>query len=203
VTFNGDEQQTLTNLFSNIGWSLVTGPKLSGKTYRLLHCAHHYPKDDKDLVWFNFDGITSEVDGISRVSQLLHFRNCHIYLELEVLLHRFLSKLRFGSIVIFDNIRLLQQRLAGIGTACLSMQDVDKQNQQKIVYFFKRLFSTCKIHSKSLAFVVVTDSVLLLDDAVDFDVRVSVGPLSDAAADDMIAAIKHTVVSTSLYFATF
>jgi hypothetical protein len=200
VIFDDDQEQTLTKLFHRVGWSVITGPKLSGKTCRLLHCAHNNcPRDEKDCVWLNFDGIVSETDGISRIAQTLFFRKCISYADVESQINQYFCSLRLGSVVVLDNVRLGHKRLTGIGTGSLLLHDCGRGSQQKIIHFFKKILSICRLHSRSLSFIIVTDYPEIVSKEVHFMDRVTIGPMDGKSADRMVDSLEKSV-RTVFYF---
>jgi hypothetical protein len=193
----------LTALFSRVGLSGVTGSKLSGKSCRLLQCAHDYHKSNagKDIVWLDFDGISSELEGVTRIGQTLYFRRCMSFAQLEPALTSFLNGLREGSVVVFDNVHLQQDhmRLHGVGTGKLVLKHFCPNNyhHHSVLAFFRQLLHLCHNNHKNLAFIVATDAPDSLSDShsgIKFEEIVNIGPLGDAVADELITALQHSTV---------
>ena len=172
---------------------VVSGARLSGKTCRILHCAHNFPKDDKDFIWINFDNINSEVEGISRVAQQLCFRKCHLIEDLEARMSKLLSCLKPGSVVVLDNVQLTEKRLSTVGSRSdsASLLDCNTSARQQVVSFFKRFLAICKSSGGTLSFVVIADDPEPLRSVVSFVDELVIGPMSNA--DELISTLQSTV----------
>jgi hypothetical protein len=165
-----DQESDICRLFHRVGWSLITGARLSGKSCRLLHCVHtevmNKEENNRDYIWIDFDGVTNEMEGIARIACTLYLRRClqygvhgHKWQAFEQELSSFMSGLRLGSVIVLDNVRLRHQRLHGIGTSKMAVLDsFDKSKQAKLLSFFRRLMDSLNVHCRSLSIIIVTDS---------------------------------------------
>lgn len=112
----------------------ITGPKLVGKTHRVLHILHSNvsintlpnnpsqslsDKDrknltsqsiikpspfDRDVVWVDLARLDRQTDGIARVSSQLFLRKCNSMEDLVSALNKLLSSLRPTSLFVLDNV---------------------------------------------------------------------------------------------------
>ena len=194
IHFDPGQIDFIHTCFQRSGWYAITGPRLSGKTCRVLHCAHNFPKEDKDFIWINFDNINSEVEAIARVAQQLCFRKCHTIADLDDQMRRLLVAVKARSVVVLDNIQVNERRLSAVGSSAdggPSLQACNVSARQQVVSFLKRFVAMCKVHGGTLSFVVIADDCEPFRTVVPFVDELVIGEMSNP--DDLILTLQHTV----------
>lgn len=178
--YSPGEELLLANSLRHPGWTAISGPKLSGKSHRLLQLLHSFSgqsiEQERDCVWIDFAGVDFDVDGVARVASQLFLRRCHLLTDLSTHFPELLRSLRNSAIVVFDNIAV---------DPTLS-EDAFRSYSS----FLRALFDLCKPFESSLTFVVVAENIFQLKSLVTFNSEVVVGPLDVDTAVEMASTLR-------------
>ena len=139
VFWDEAQREVMINaLTSNTGWISICGPKNSGKTCRILDACLDLPVD-RDCVYIDMSKVSTEMECVSRVISQLHLMECSTKESFNTCFNKFLSELKFGSVVIFDNI------------------DGDEKAETITSFssFATAIFKLCEPFETSLCFVIV------------------------------------------------
>ncbi len=163
VYVNSDDEVELHMIVRTPGWTGITGGHKVGKTTQLLQVAHHFQAESKlDVLWIDFAALDySDVDGIARITSQLFIRGCQLLSHLDSALTTYLSKLKPGSLVVFDN----------IATSNSTLQTEPRN------LFLLHFFQLCSKFQSTLSFVVVADDLEHLRSIIRFEKRHTLGPL--------------------------
>lgn len=104
-----DEMLVFNELISSMtpAWAVISGPKYSGKTHRLLTACHLTRSSGevvKDYVWIDLAGVSNDKEAISKIASQLCFRGICDMEQLSLCLFSYLKALRAGSVVVVDNV---------------------------------------------------------------------------------------------------
>ena len=86
-----------------IGFYVINGPALSGKTSRVLALSHKLPVD-RDCIWIDLFKTANDMELISRVCSQVHLKNCVGKPDFTKEFKSFLSTLNKKSVIVIDNL---------------------------------------------------------------------------------------------------
>jgi len=166
----GQREEMVTALNNNTGWLSICGPKYSGKTCRVLDACSLLPVD-KDCVYIDMAKVSTEMECTSRVVSQLHLMECNTKESFTVRFNQFLSELKFGSVIIFDNL------------------DGDEKSEtiNSFSSFAAAIFKHCEPFETTLCFVIVGRHMTNLSFAVQ---TINIPPLQ--------AEVAHNFAKTLL-----
>lgn len=99
----GQMESMIRTLNTNIGFCIVNGPALSGKSARVLGLCHRLPVD-RDCVWIDLFKTSNDMEIISRACSQLHLKDCVGKPDFIRVFRSFLSTLNKKSVIVIDNI---------------------------------------------------------------------------------------------------
>jgi hypothetical protein len=214
VYFDAGQEQELTTAITSLGFSCITGPTLSGKTARLRHVMKQVIKDSnntvvragRDVVWIDFDGVHTDVDGVMRISSQLFFKRCTTWTELEKQYKELLSSLRQGSIIVLDNIVLPtayeEEEYKILNNASsLDLTRLDELQQRRKHSWKHLVLQLCKLgreYQDSLSFVIVSNVCEPFTAALRVKNVITIGPLAPQLAAEMAMSLGPTVLASTM-----
>jgi KaiC/GvpD/RAD55 family RecA-like ATPase len=164
VYFDIGQEEELTDVIAGGGFSCVTGPPSSGKTCRVRHIvkklvqeANTGARAGKDVVWVDFDGVRSDVDGVMRVASQLYFKRCNVWSELEKQYTQLLNSLRQGAIVILDNVYLSTDDFITANESRMNLRELQQSTKNTWKYFIIKLCKLGRELQKTVSFIIVTN----------------------------------------------
>ena len=126
IFWNASQEKLLTSALSNVGWLIVTGPRMTGKTCRLLAVLQNEEDDTsskgaksmkldvapaagttglakRDKIYVDFRGVTSDSEGRSRLVTQLSLKHTMDGDSVLAAFKELLFSLRPNSVVVLDN----------------------------------------------------------------------------------------------------
>lgn len=190
--WNAGQEKLLTSAFASPGWVIVTGPRLAGKSTRILSVLHneqHASKDGskgleagcsrvsaaaaRDKVYVDFNGVTCDCEGRSRVAAQLSFKHLQDGADLLASLNDLYVSLRPNSVVVLDNFDSLlglvlttstfASRKPGSFGLSGKEQFLSLKKSPVVKSFASELLDSLRPWQESLCIVLVVHSKLVVD----------------------------------------
>ena len=176
IFWEPDQEDAWTQAITGTrGWVSITGPSLSGKSYRLLSLCHSLK--DRDIVWIDFFKVVSSKEAISRVNSQLSLKGCTDLTSTSTELFELLTIVRKGSVIVFDN--------------------VDSENTN-LETFFSEIIKHHKEFSTKLCFIVTSINSCSFINKLNNPVHITVDKLTNETAIRMASEMKPDVNQSTL-----
>ena len=171
----GQEEAWVTAITGTRGWVSITGPSLTGKSFRLLSLCHNLK--DRDVIWIDFFKVATMKEAISRVNSQLSLRGCMDLSSTSAELFELLTVLRKGSVIVFDNV------------------DYESTNLES---FFSEIIKHHKEFSTKLCFVVTSIQSCSFVENLSNPVHITLEKFSDETAIKMASEMKPDVSQSTM-----